>query len=464
MALDQKKLASAGFVLDQKSNPAVLHCSILPSPTQLHEIEATLRAKVSVVLNSVSGIKAFENLRGSAADTNLLSEIDNLVSETDFQNSVKVALLANDENDAPIKKLLNNLLSVAINRMASDLHIDPDGTALKLRLRLDGVMTDFAELDPRVAQMLVARIKILANMDITERRKPQDGRLTTVFGGQAVDIRVATLPTRGGERVVLRFFKNTLTKMLVSDTGLEQVHVDALMTAVSAQSGLLLVCGPTGSGKTTTIYSLLNTLLGRGLNIMTVEDPVEVEIPSIVQTQVNEQIDFSFSEGLRALLRNDPDVILVGEIRDAQTAEIAIRAAMTGHLVISTVHANSPSGAIKRLINLGVDETLLLDSLLGVFSQRLIRIYCESCRSSSITTAGHSSELPVPFGGCDNCYSSGFKGRQPVMSHLLLRGRASKTLNLLAAADLAINTMEVEAQSLHQRGMTARFEVSKVRY
>jgi type II secretory ATPase GspE/PulE/Tfp pilus assembly ATPase PilB-like protein len=236
------------------------------------------------------------------------------------------------------------------------------------------------------------------------------------------------------------------------------------MTAVSAQSGLLLVCGPTGSGKTTTIYSLLNTLLGRGLNIMTVEDPVEVEIPSIVQTQVNEQIDFSFSEGLRALLRNDPDVILVGEIRDAQTAEIAIRAAMTGHLVISTVHANSPSGAIKRLINLGVDETLLLDSLLGVFSQRLIRIYCESCRSSSITTAGHSSELPVPFGGCDNCYSSGFKGRQPVMSHLLLRGRASKTLNLLAAADLAINTMEVEAQSLHQRGMTARFEVSKVRY
>lgn len=277
MALDQKKLASAGFVLDQKSNPAVLHCSILPSPTQLHEIEATLRAKVSVVLNSESGIKAFENLRGSAADTNLLSEIDNLVSETDFQNSVKVALLANDENDAPIKKLLNNLLSVAINRMASDLHIDPDGTALKLRLRLDGVMTDFAELDPRVAQMLVARIKILANMDITERRKPQDGRLTTVFGGQAVDIRVATLPTRGGERVVLRFFKNTLTKMLVSDTGLEQVHVDALMTAVSAQSGLLLVCGPTGSGKTTTIYSLLNTLLGRGLNIMTVEDPVEVE-------------------------------------------------------------------------------------------------------------------------------------------------------------------------------------------
>ena len=390
--------------------------------------------------------------------------MDDYISETDFVKSAEIALSAHDENDAPIVRLFNTLLSAAISREASDLHIDPNDKNLLVRMRIDGVMTDFTELDRRVAQMIISRIKLVCNLDITEKRLPQDGRMNVIFKGRSVDIRVATLPTKNGERVVLRFFTSNLTRATIEETDLKPLHVKSLLEGLSHQSGLILVCGPTGSGKTTTIYSLLNTLLGRGLNIMTIEDPVEVELPEVIQTQVNEVVGLTFAKGLRSLLRNDPDVILVGEIRDAETAEIAVRAAMTGHLVISTVHANSPVGAIKRLTNLSVDPTLLSDCLLGVYSQRLVRVYCPECQDISIMSTSHNSKLPGAFQGCKSCYYTGFKGRSPIMSHVEITEENASLIETNPAKIIVVDTMHTEALDLHSRGLTPEYEISRLKH
>jgi len=324
-------------------------------------------------------------------------------------------------------------------------------------------MTKFTDLDQRVAQMIIARIKLVSNLDITEKRLPQDGRLNVRFKGNSIDIRVATLPTKSGERVVLRFFSNQLTHSDVHDTSLHKNHINSLLSAIANQSGLILVCGPTGSGKTTTIYSLLNTLVGRGLNIMTVEDPVEVQIPHIIQTQVNENVGFDFAKGLRSLLRNDPDVILIGEIRDVDTAEIAVRAAMTGHLVISTVHANTPVSALKRLSNLNVDLSLLADCLLGVYSQRLVRVYCQNCQKYSVQSTSHQSVLPACFEGCTSCNNTGFKGRVPVMSHMEMSSENARLLEEDISKLVIEDTLESEALRLHQDGLTSLFEINRLK-
>ena len=244
--------------------------------------------------------------------------------------------------------------------------------------------------------------------------------------------------------------------------GLSESLVSKLRRTIAAQSGILLVCGPTGSGKTTTIYSLLHTLAGRGLNITTIEDPIEIDLPNVVQSQVNEKINFDFSAGLRALLRHDPDVILVGEIRDAETADTAVRAALTGHLVISTIHANTPVGAIMRLINLGVQQSLLADALLGVYSQRLIRIYCNECAQSSIDSPAHLSELPQLFNGCPSCFNSGFKGRAPLMDQLIINeGNKKQLLNNLSELTYE-KSMALEAKELHDKGKTPLFELIRI--
>ena len=353
MPVSLEALKKLGIKIDQNKSPIAAYIPTDLSESTLHDL--WLAFEGSVVFHLTDSIEAEKISSASRRDTEIFSEVDDYISETDFVKTAEIALSAHDENDAPIVRLFNTLLSAAISREASDLHIDPNNKNLLVRMRIDGVMTDFTELDRRVAQMIISRIKLVCNLDITEKRLPQDGRMNVNFRGNSVDIRVATLPTKNGERVVLRFFTSNLTHATIEDTELGKQHIAALLKGLANQSGLILVCGPTGSGKTTTIYSLLNTLLGRGLNIMTIEDPVEVELSEVIQTQVNEAVGFSFATGLRSLLRNDPDVILVGEIRDAETAEIAVRAAMTGHLVISTVHANTPVGAIKYFI-FGIDQ------------------------------------------------------------------------------------------------------------
>ena len=461
MPISLKALEKLGIKIDQNKSPIIAYTPTDLSESTLHDLWLAFEGNITIY--PTNSVEAEKNSTASRRDTEIFSEVDDYISETDFVKTAEIALSAHDENDAPIVRLFNTLLSAAISREASDLHIDPNNKNLLVRMRIDGVMTDFTELDRRVAQMIISRIKLVCNLDITEKRLPQDGRMNVNFRGNSVDIRVATLPTKNGERVVLRFFTSNLTHSTIEDTELREPHVASLLEALSNQSGLILVCGPTGSGKTTTIYSLLNTLLGRGLNIMTIEDPVEVELSEVIQTQVNEAVGFSFATGLRSLLRNDPDVILVGEIRDAETAEVAVRAAMTGHLVISTVHANTPVGAIKRLTNLSVDPTLLSDCLLGVYSQRLVRVYCSECRKTSISSADHHSNLPVAFSGCKTCHHTGFKGRYPVMSHVEITPENASLIETNPAKIKVIDTMHTEALDLHSKGLTPQFEITRLK-
>jgi general secretion pathway protein E len=461
MPVSREALEKLGIKIDQGQSPVAVYFPSDLSQSTLHDL--WLAFEGNITLHPTDEPTEDSKATASRRDTEIFSEVDEYISETDFVKTAEIALSAHDENDAPIVRLFNTLLSAAISRGASDLHIDPNNKNLLVRMRIDGVMTDFTELDRRVAQMIISRIKLVCNLDITEKRLPQDGRMNVNFRGNSVDIRVATLPTKNGERVVLRFFTSNLTHATIEATELREPHVASLLEALSNQSGLILVCGPTGSGKTTTIYSLLNTLLGRGLNIMTIEDPVEVELSEVIQTQVNEAVGFSFATGLRSLLRNDPDVILVGEIRDAETAEIAVRAAMTGHLVISTVHANTPVGAIKRLTNLSVDPTLLSDCLLGVYSQRLVRVYCSDCRQTSISSADHHSTLPVAFSGCKTCHHTGFKGRSPVMSHVEITSENASLIETNPAKIKVIDTMYTEALDLHSKGLTPQFEITRLK-
>lgn len=461
MQIDRNKLDKLGIIIEQIEGRTTVHHRDHLSDLTLQELHYILGNDADFVQHESEQLKAFEQQNRDTGD--IITELENYVSDDDFERSAEIALNASSETDAPVVKLFNNLLAVGISRSASDVHIDSTVRDLEIRMRFDGVLVEYARLDMRIAPMLVSRIKLVSGMDITEKRKPQDGRFSVGYGGRSVDIRAASMPVKAGERLALRLFGRDTDKLNLEQTGLSKVHLDALTEAMSRQNGLILICGPTGSGKTTTIYSMLNTLAGRGLNIMTIEDPVEVELQGIVQTQVNEEIGFGFPEGLRSILRNDPDVVLVGEIRDEQTAEIAVRAAMTGHLVISTVHANSPTGAIKRLINLGIDRSLLSDCILGVFNQRLVRTYCENCRKLSVKSQAHTSHLPGIFDGCEACFYTGFSARIPVMSHIILDETDRKALENDLTQISYDDMMTSEAQIQHDKGYTPQFEVTKLK-
>jgi len=460
MNTDTAKAEAAGIFIQKGAEMTEVFFERTLDEVTKAEIGYLFDQKVVFQSGSGQGQMSFKQSTDEAKLIN--TEIDQFVTDDEFKQSAKVALSAESETDTPVIKLFNNLISVAIARRASDIHVDVENSSLFIRMRFDGILVTYAELDLRIASMLVARIKLLSGMDITERRKPQDGRFSVVHRGKNVDIRCASMPVSLGERVALRVFNQDPNSFLLEKIGLEETHVHALSQALSKQSGLLVVCGPTGSGKTTTIYSILRKLRGRGLNIMTIEDPIEMDLDETVQTQVDENVDYTFPLGLKSLLRNDPDVILVGEIRDEDTAHIAVRAAMTGHLVVTSVHANSPIGGIKRLLNFGVDSSLLSDCLIGVFSQRLIRVYCEGCIKVSTRCEAHHQSLPSKFDGCEKCFGTGFSYRRPVMSHLLMSTDNRQTLDS-GATDLDFeDTISKEGMEMHDRGLTPFFEVFKL--
>lgn len=375
----------------------------------------------------------------------------------------RLAIGVQHDDTAAIARLLDQLLSRAITLNASDIHLDNTRHHLRVSFRLQGILRSQAELPTAAAALLISRIKLLANLDITEHRMPQDGRLGIELMGQQIDLRVATFPTQQGERAVLRIFRSRQQVADLDSLGFPGDGVARMRSALASQAGLILVSGPTGSGKTSTIYAMLNSLAGRGLNIMTIEDPVEVEIPMVVQTQVNAGVGFDFARGLRAILRNDPDVILVGEIRDAETANVVTQAALTGHLVIATVHANSTEGAVSRLVNLGVDDALLADALIASFGQRLIRIYCQHCQSTSRADPAHLEPLPHALAGCEHCAHTGFGQRVPVMEWWMPsrddrhHWRSDGRLPLANTEQLSRMVM-----SLHRTGRTPMSEVIRV--
>jgi len=327
--------------------------------------------------------------------------------------------LLDSENDAPIVRLLNAILAESLKENASDIHIEPYEKESLVRFRLDGVLSTVLSPSVQITPLLISRIKVMSKLDIAEKRLPQDGRMSVKLGGRNVDLRVSTMPSSYGERVVMRLLDKDAGKLQVDDLGMPEIISDELAELINRPHGIILVTGPTGSGKTTTLYAALQQMDRQGRNIMTVEDPVEYDLPGISQTQINLRAGMTFARGLRAILRQDPDVILIGEVRDGETAEIATQASLTGHLVLSTLHTNTASGAITRLQDLGVDSFLLASTIRGIIAQRLLRKLCVHCRVEVKPNAFNRDLLKLASGqtiyeaaGCVHCNSTGFSGRQ----------------------------------------------------
>ncbi|BCN94329.1 type II secretion system protein E [Thiomicrorhabdus immobilis] len=333
--------------------------------------------------------------------------------------------LLDSEDEAPIIKLLNAILSEAIRSRASDIHIEPFENQLRIRFRIDGLLKTVLTPKIALANMLVSRIKVMARLDIAEKRLPQDGRISLKLGGRAVDLRVSTIPSSYGERVVLRLLDKSAGRLNLKELKLSDEVEKGIQKALSKSHGIFLVTGPTGSGKTTTLYAGLTQLNDAQRNIMTVEDPIEYNIDGINQTQVNSKADMTFAKGLRAILRQDPDVVMVGEIRDAETANIAVQASLTGHLVLSTLHTNSAVGAITRLRDMGVEPFLLSSSIVGVLAQRLVRELCD-CKTPHQADKVECEVLGVEQAtiyrpnGCEKCQYTGYKGRMGLYELFLM--------------------------------------------
>lgn len=333
--------------------------------------------------------------------------------------------LMDSQDDAPIIRLINALLSEAIRLNASDIHIETFEKRLAVRFRVDGELKEIVSPKRQLAPLLISRIKVMAKLDIAEKRVPQDGRISLRLGGREVDVRVSTLPSSFGERVVMRLLDKQAGRLNMSYLGLDDSDYQTLKTLIYRPYGIILVTGPTGSGKTTTLYAALTDLNDQTRNILTAEDPIEFQLDGIGQTQVNTKVDMTFARSLRAMLRQDPDVVMVGEIRDIETAEIAVQASLTGHLVLSTLHTNTAIGAVTRLQDMGIEPFLLSSSLIGVVAQRLVRTLCPYCHSwqqaddvqaklfdeiASEKSAISNIRLPIAV-GCDKCNRTGFKGR-----------------------------------------------------
>lgn len=340
-----------------------------------------------------------------------------------MQELPKAEDLLEKQDDAPIIRLLNALLSEAIKEGASDVHIETFEDKVTIRFRVDGILREVLEPPRILAPLIVSRIKVMARLDIAEKRLPQDGRITLRIGGRAVDVRVSTMPTNHGERAVLRLLDKQSARLDLAELGMEPTILNLLTSLIKKPHGIILVTGPTGSGKTTTLYAGLTILNDKKRNILTVEDPIEYDLPGIGQTQVNTKINMTFAKGLRAILRQDPDVVMIGEIRDLETAQIAIQSSLTGHLVLSTLHTNSAIGAITRLDDMGVEPFLLASSLTGVLAQRLLRLLCNECKNPIVATGRECELLGVTEAsqtliyqavGCAQCRFSGYSGRSGV--------------------------------------------------
>lgn len=322
------------------------------------------------------------------------------------------------KDDAPVIKLINGVIAEAARLGASDVHMEPYDAYLVIRMRVDGVMSEAARLPARLGPVLVSRVKVMARLDIAERRLPQDGRISLSIGNRSLDVRVSTLPAKAGERVVLRLLDRDRAGLQLDDLGMPPAAAAAFRASLGEPNGIVLVTGPTGSGKTTTLYAGLRLLNDRSRNILTIEDPIEYAVEGVGQTQVNTKVGMTFAAGLRAILRQDPDIVMVGEVRDAETAQIAVQASLTGHLVLSTVHTNDAIGAVTRLRDMGIEPFLLASTLRVVIAQRLVRQLCPACRRADIADASVASLIGVAAGatiyratGCPACAGTGYSGR-----------------------------------------------------
>jgi general secretion pathway protein E len=369
--------------------------------------------------------------------------------------------LLEDTSDAPIIKLVNHIISQSTKARASDIHIEPYQDSFKVRYRVDGILYDLLSPPKWIQPALTSRIKVMAKLNIAEKRLPQDGRFEVKVGSQVVDVRVSTLPTQFGERVVMRLLNKSGSILEMTELGLRGARLEEMQTLVRSPNGIILVTGPTGSGKTTSLYATLNSINTPDINIITIEDPVEYQLPGISQIQVNPKIDLTFARGLRSIVRQDPDVILVGEIRDRETAEIAVQSALTGHLVFSTLHTNDSASAITRLVDIGVEPFLISSSVLSVIAQRLVRVLCEHCKAPEenieavgalgvdAATAAESTVFKAV--GCDQCFQTGYRGRIAIFEIMSmstpLKGLIQKTYDSFQIKNQAVDEGMVTLRS-----------------
>jgi general secretion pathway protein E len=380
-----------------------------------------------------------------------------------MQETQAIEDLLDVEDDAPIIRMINALLTQAARDGASDIHIEPFEQASVVRFRIDGSLRDVVRPKKGLHAALISRIKIMAQLDIAEKRLPQDGRITLKVGGKPLDVRVSTLPTGFGERAVLRLLDKEAGRLTLSNLGMSDTCMDGVDGLIRQPHGILLVTGPTGSGKTTTLYAALQRLDARSMNILTVEDPIEYELPGVGQTQVNPKIDMTFARALRALLRQDPDVIMIGEIRDLETAQIAVQASLTGHLVLATLHTNDAASAVTRLIDMGIEPFLLSSSLLGVLAQRLVRKLCTHCRKPETV----DGRLVYHAVGCEHCGYTGYQGRTGIYELLLVDEAIQRLIHnggcepeiRQRAAERGMVTMRADGQRWIDAGVTAPEEV-----
>ncbi len=386
--------------------------------------------------------------------------------------------LLESDDDAPIIKLINAMLGEAIKEGASDIHIETFEKTLSIRFRVDGVLRDVLSPSRKLAPLLVSRVKVMAKLDIAEKRVPQDGRISLRIGGRAVDVRVSTMPSSHGERVVMRLLDKNATRLDLQSLGMTPSIKDNFGRLIERPHGILLVTGPTGSGKSTTLYAGLQEINSNEHNILTVEDPIEFDIDGIGQTQVNPKVDMTFARGLRAILRQDPDVVMVGEIRDLETAQIAVQASLTGHLVISTLHTNTAIGAITRLRDMGIEPFLLASSLLGVLAQRLVRTLCPDCKEgyaadeSQKKLFGIAAEEELTLYrpcGCASCNNKGYRGRTGIHELLIIDEEVQHLIHDEAGEQAVDKYVREHTPSIRQdglskvlRGITSLEEVMRV--
>ena len=399
----------------------------------LDEVRHRLGRRVRLAVTTVAEItKATEELPTGLEDfqlDDLIRDIADDSVEVVMESEEEVADLARVAGESPVVRLANYLICNAVKEGASDIHAEPGEKKMRIRYRIDGVLFEVMSPPQTMHPALVSRLKIMANLDISERRLPQDGRIRAIVRNRYVDFRISTLPTTQGEKAVIRILDNRSILIGLGQLGLEPDHLALIQEQIDRPHGIILVTGPTGSGKTTTLYSALMTMNGSEMNISTVEDPVEYTLGFANQVQINERIGFTFASALRALLRQDPDVIMVGEIRDEETARISVQAALTGHLVLSTLHTNDAPSSITRLINIGIEPYLISASLNGVVAQRLVRRVCSNCKeqyvpSDEVKEALERAHMEVDVlwrgKGCEQCRKTGYSGRCGIYEVLVL--------------------------------------------
>lgn len=422
----------------------------------IKEIEFFTSMKVHPLVGTKKAI--LEAIKHHYRFDSQIEPVTNIVTDT-----IAVPDIEKDEISAPIIKLVNMLLAEAVEGRASDIHIEPSLEHLVVRFRIDGVLIERTRLHPLLHNPITSRIKILARLNIAERRLPQDGGFRIRLGGKDIDIRISTLPVLRGEKVVIRILDQSSTEVTLENIGLSEQDYNHMMSLIKRKKGIILVTGPTGSGKTTTLYSIINKIKSSMTNIVTVEDPIEYNIPGINQVQVKSAIGLSFARCLRSILRQDPDVILIGEIRDEETAEIAFRAAMTGHLVLSTLHTNDAVSTISRLIDIGIPPYIISSAVVGIIAQRLVRRLCPSCKNG-LENSTYSSA------GCYKCSRTGFYGRTglfeiftitPEIKELIVSGKPEETIKTAAKAS-GSRSLADDALSKVRDGITSQEEVYRV--